>query len=54
MPDDKRDCKACGERMRTRTSKPYGAEQLRYMQCKRCGNTCRCVVKASSIWRRQR
>jgi hypothetical protein len=52
MPEPK-DCK-CGERMRTRTSKACGAEQLRYMVCRKCGASCRCLVKATAIWRRQK
>lgn len=50
----KRDCRDCGDRLRVRTSKAVGNQQLRYMQCRRCGATCRCVVKADQVFRRSR
>jgi hypothetical protein len=50
----KRDCRECGDRLRVRTSKAVGNVQLRYLQCRKCGSTCRCIVQANAVFRRQR
>ncbi len=44
----------CGEgRMRTRSSRQRGDYQLRYLECRVCGATCRCVVKADVLYRKR-
>jgi hypothetical protein len=48
---EKRQCK-CGDKLRTISSRAVGEQQLRYMQCRKCGARCKCVVKADAVFRR--
>lgn len=43
---DKPRCQ-CGELLRTRSSRPVGEEQLRYLRCPRCGAKARIFVRTT-------
>jgi predicted nucleic acid-binding Zn ribbon protein len=49
---DERKCEKCGDRLRVVSSHQYGATQLRYLKCRKCGNQCRRAVSADRVFRR--